>query len=243
MLNSGIPAAEELTCNSPDPDVPESPSKSSSVAGSELYFEKFFGFCCSGLPLHQRHCIQGIWDEHGTPADQLGSYHLPAGSYRRGYFNDALQSHLQRDFRVDNAGPADDFALSRRPHPLSTGHGSTANSPQYGRQQRHRFQKTPHGMFSGERSQHRKLRSLTLCNRHWPPRLEYALEWEAGRCPLSRLVSAWRLYVSFLGRFGPSRAFRVSHVRTFFLLLGRDFCWRFCGGYGIAREVNHLGND
>jgi hypothetical protein len=42
------------------------------------------------------------------------------------------------------------------------------------------------------------------------------------------------LRLSFLGRFGPACVFRMSHVRTFFLLLWRDLCWRLSGRYGIA---------
>ena len=42
------------------------------------------------------------------------------------------------------------------------------------------------------------------------------------------------VFVSFLGRFLPSCAFRMSQVRTFFLLLWRDLCWRLTGRYGIA---------
>src|SRR6185437_13743875 len=92
----------------------------------------------------------------------------------------------------------------------------------------------PHGMLSGERIATSKLRSLTVCNRHWLARLEHALEQEADRSPLCRPASARRFYLSFLGRFGPSRAFRMSQVRTFFLLLWRDLCWRLSGRYGIA---------
>jgi hypothetical protein len=44
----------------------------------------------------------------------------------------------------------------------------------------------------------------------------------------------WRLFVSFLGRFGPSRVFRMSHLRTFFLLCWRDLCGRLSSRNGIA---------
>ena len=43
-----------------------------------------------------------------------------------------------------------------------------------------------------------------------------------------------RMFVSFLGWLLPARVFRMSQVRTFFLLLWRDRCGRFTGRYGIA---------
>ena len=49
-------------------------------------------------------------------------------------------------------------------------------------------------------------------------------------CPLSPLrlgVCVFHFWVDS----GPSRAFRMSQVRTFFLLLSRDSCWRFSGRY------------
>jgi hypothetical protein len=46
------------------------------------------------------------------------------------------------------------------------------------------------------------------------------------------------LRLSFLGRLGPACVFRMSHVRTFFLLLWRDLCWPSPAGTELHRIVS-----